>query len=297
MMLSVTSDYRPMDLLSGQEEEILAALIAFISQRSDQAKTGLVKSLSKLLVVSYHVGADRAAREIGTKGTLGIEGLNPVIKRLGAHLDGTFGSLSGELTDAIEGGIRQGWSYDHVTKEVAGKLKGKWGKDITFNSVGQVRRSVQIDPNGSMKWIEKTITKPITLPADTYAETLTRTIMKSAYAQGHYARYEDAGYSGWVYLSVADERTRPRHLALHGRVFQFGTKDDEMAREVMKEYRCRCRPKAYFGDPKLDTPSEAYHKERAAWAQQALGELPDGDKEGDQAKFLQAVISHSAAAA
>lgn len=272
MTLSVISVSNPVDLLSPHEEEVLAALITFIENRTDQSKQNLVKALSKILAVSYYVGADRAAKEIGTTAPLGIEGLDPVIERLGTHLDKTFGDLSGELTDVIKAGIKNGQQYDTVKNALRERVESGWGKNIKFNSVGQTRDAIQVNPDGSMKRIKVTIEKPITLPSDTYAETLARTSMKSAYAQGHFVRYESAGYPGWVYLSVADERTRPRHLALHGRVFLYGTKEEAMAREVMREYRCRCRPKAWFGDPKLDTPLSTYATQRADWSRQTFDE-------------------------
>jgi SPP1 gp7 family putative phage head morphogenesis protein len=283
MMLSATLDSRPStDLLTGSEEEILAALIAYISGRTNHAKSNLVNSLSKLLVVSYHVGGNQAAKEIKTAGPLGLEGLDPVLEKLGKNLDGTFGSMSGELTDGIKNGIREGWTYGHIKEDIAAKITNGWGKSITFNSVGQVRSAIQVNPDGTMKRIKVTIERPVTLSTDTYAETLTRTSMKSAYAQGHLTRYENAGYEGWVYLSVADERTRPRHLALHGRVFLYGTPQEEMAREVMREHRCRCRPKAWFNNPKLDTPPDEYHQERMAWARQALDENADEISDDDK---------------
>ncbi len=268
MTLSVTSVSNLVDLLSPHEEEALAALIAFIERRTDQTKENLVKALSRILTVSYYVGADRAAKEIGTKVPLGVEGLDPVIERLGTHLDKTFKSLSGELTDSIKAGIKGGRDYETVKKALSEKITAGWGKSITFNNVGEVRKTVFVNPDGSMRWVKKEITRPITLPTDTYSETLARTSMKQAYIHGHFARIISAGYDGWEYRSVADERTRPRHLALHGRVFLFGTKEEAMAREVMSEYNCRCKPLPY---PSGKT-QEAYASERADWSRQTFDE-------------------------
>jgi len=275
--------------MNSMESGVLDALIEYIQNRTNQAKEKMVSVLSQYISTSFYLGADKAAKEIGgAPVALGIRGLDPIIAKLGPHLDQTFGGLGNELTDIIKGGLKNGLSYDKVQKALTEKISAGWGKNITFDNVGKIRKVVNVSPNGTLSWAKQTISRKVTLPADVYAETLARTTMKQAYAQGHFSRYEQAGYPGWVYTSVADERTRPKHLALHGRIFLFGTPEEEMAREVMSEYGCRCRPKAYFGDPKLDRPDEEYREERRRWAREALDdkstELPDTHK-----KFLEEV--------
>jgi len=273
MTLSVilASD-RTVDLLSPHEEAILVALLQYIEHRTDQAKEILINALALQIGVSYQIGGSVAAKEIGTKGPLGMEGLDSVIQQIGSHLDSTFGSDSNVISGVIDEGVRKGYSYDRVKAGLVDKLKAGWGKALTFNNVGRTRDAIHVNPDGTMKRIKVTIEKPITITTDTYAETLSRTSMKQAYVAGHWSRYEDAGYPGWVYMSVADERTRPRHLALHGRTFLFGTPEEQMARDVMKEYRCRCRPKAWFGDPKRDVPVATYAVQRADWSRQTFDE-------------------------
>jgi len=292
MISSTSSVSRTVDLLSSLEEQILQDLINYITQRTNRAKSNLIDTLSKLISTAYFIGGDRAAKEIGGyQSPLGMGGLDPVIEKLGTTLDTMFGSMSSELTDIIKGGIRDGRSNDHVRKALAEKITSGWGKSIKFDSTGTVRKSVKVAPDGSLSWEEKTITQSITLPTEVYADTLARTSLKQAYAGGHFAQYEQAGYPGWIYISVADERTRPTHLALHGRVFLFGTEEEQMARKVMAEYNCRCRPKVYFGDPKLDRPDEEYRAERRKWARQALDESEVDDEE--KQKFLEEIAGES----
>lgn len=268
------------------DDEILKALAEYIQNRTMQTKENLVSILSQYISASFYLGGDRAGKEVGSTGSLGFKGLNPLIEKLGSHLDQTFGALGSELTNIIQDGLKNGWSNDHVQKALAEKIQAGWGKTITFDNTGQVRKVVKVSPDGTLSWTNQTITHKVTLPTNVYAETLARTSMKQAYAAGHFARYQEAGYPGWVYISVADERTRPHHLALHGRTFLFGTPEEEMAREVMSEYNCRCRPKAYYGDPELDRPDEEYREERRKWARQALDESEKGDDEEKQ-KFLE----------
>ena len=273
-MISPTcSVSRTADLLSDTEKEILNSLLQYIEERTDIAKQNLVDTLSKLIATSYYLGGDRAAKEIGGVSIpLGLRGLDPVLEKVGTSLDSTFGSMSGELTHIIRSGVRSGWSYDRVHRDLAEKVHSGWGNTIKFDSVGTTRQIVKVAPNGTLSWDTKTITRPVTISTDAYAETLARSSMKQAYTGGHFERYETAGYPGWVYLSVADERTRPRHLALHGRTFLFGTPEEEMARRVMEEYNCRCKPKAWFGDPKRDRPESEYAVQRAEWSRQTFDE-------------------------
>lgn len=272
------------------EEEILQALRDYIEQRTTEAKDNLISLLSKQISVAYLLGAEEAAKEVANYDPIGMAGLDPVIEKLAPKLDDVFGNLGGELTDIIDAGIRKNTSYVEVQRELQSALKAGWGNSITFDSVGKTRRYVYVNPDGTLKWKEKVIQKKITLPTDTYADTLSRTHMKSAYSYGHQQKYIESGREGWVYLCVSDERSRPHHVALHGRVFIFGTDESDMALEVMQDYNCRCRQKAWFNDQKLDTDPTVYEKQRKEWAKKALDELPESKKDGDVAKFLQNVI-------
>ncbi|MBN2734737.1 MAG: minor capsid protein [Methanomicrobiaceae archaeon] len=272
------------------EEEVLQALRNYIEQRTAEAKSNLISLLSQQITVAYLEGAARAATEVGDYEPVGLAGLDPVIESLAPRLDEAFGNLSGELTGIIDSGIRKNTSYIEVQRELQKVLKSGWGNTITFDSVGKTRRYVHVNPDGSLKWKEKVIKKKITLPTETYADTLSRTQMKSAFAYGHQQKYIESGREGWVYLCVSDERSRPHHVALHGRVFIFGTEESDMALEVMKDYNCRCRQKAWFNDSKLDKDPSVYEKQRKEWAKKALEELPESKKDGDIAKFLQNVI-------
>lgn len=273
------------------EKEMLRALAAFIETRSDAAREEVVSIFSKLVAVAYVAGGKAAAKQVKHVEPLGLTGLDPVLDRLALTLNKTFDSLSGELTWIINQGIKNRKTYTQVARELTAAIRGGWGNTITFDRVGKVRRYVHVNPDGTLRWAEKTISRKITLPADTYANTLSRTNMKAAYARGHLQRYKESGRKGWVYLSVADERSRPHHIALHGRVFIFGTEEEEMALEIMEEPNCRCRPKAWFDDPDLDDDPALYEQERKGWAQKAIDELPEGQKDGQPAKFLEKMVA------
>ncbi len=270
------------------EAELLEALAALIVDRSAAAKANTVEVLARYLTVAYELGGQQAGKEIGSLVPIGLDGLDETLNRLAPVLDETFGNLSGELTDIIEQGIRKNSTYGEVRNQLIEKLDGGWGKTVSFTRAGETRRYVHVAPDGSLEWRTKTITRNITIPTETYADTLSRTNLKAAWAEGHRERYRQSGREGWVFMAVADERTRPHHLALHGRIFIFGTEDEAMALEIMKEPNCRCRPRAWFNDPALDRDPAKYLAERQQWAKAAQDDFPEGSP---WQKFLDGVIA------
>lgn len=274
------------------DEELLNALTEWIIARSGSAKNSVIEVLAKYLTVAYDIGGDTAGAEIGIKTQVSLDGLDNVIDKLGPVLDETFGNLSKELTDIIDQGIKNNLTYKEVRAQLIEKLNAGWGTTVSFTRAGQVRKYIDIAPNGSMQWNTRTITRNVTMNIETYANTLARSNIKAAWAEGHRQKYKESGYKGWVFMSVADERTRPHHLALHGKVFIFGTDEEAMALDVMKEPNCRCRPKAWFDDPDLDTPEETYIKERTTWAKKILGDFPE---DSENARFLQQLIQQATA--
>lgn len=103
-------------------------------------------------------------------------------------------------------------------------------------------------------------------------------IQSEAYWQGikmlkhHLSRYQNSGREGWVFLAALDERDRPEYVNLHGQVFKFGSPEEVEALKLMIQPGSRCRPKAWFNDPQLDTPPEKYKKQRDKWFEKmALG--------------------------
>jgi SPP1 gp7 family putative phage head morphogenesis protein len=123
-----------------------------------------------------------------------------------------------------------------------------------------------------MRLAQKEITRNVTISTDAYADMLSRTATKKAYAIGHIEGYKHAGMTKWRYSSVADERTRPTHLALHGKILVIGSQEEALALKVLGEPNCRCRPVPFFDDEEMDTPKEAFDTERERWSKQAYEE-------------------------
>ncbi len=259
--------------MSSWDEEVLRQLQAYIDGRVTERKEEFVRRLAAQMAAAFAAGYVFAGKQLPDPSqsmVLGTEQLEPVIAELGPVLDETFAALSGELTGIIEQGIRTGSSYEQVIAQLKTKIQIDWGDRISFHRRGQTRRYVAVQPDGSLKWATKTITKNVTMPVDAYAMVLARTNMKRAYARGHLSRYAQAGCPGWVYQAVHDEVTRPHHLALHGKVIRSGSREEELALQVMGEPNCRCRPRPWFDDPSYDIAPEKLQEEKREMATQRM---------------------------
>lgn len=259
--------------MSSWDEEILRQLQEYIEGRVTERKEEFVRRLAAQMATAFAAGYVFAGKQLQNPSqsmVLGTEQLEPVITEIGPVLDETFAALSGELTGIVAQGITSGSSYEQVIAQLQMKIQTDWGDRISFHRQGQTRRYVAVQPDGSLKWATKTITKNVTIPVDAYAMVLARTNMKRAYARGHLSRYEQAGCPGWVYQAVHDEVTRPHHLALHGKVIQSGSKEEELALQVMGEPNCRCRPRPWFDDPAYDIAPEKLQEEKREMATQRM---------------------------
>ena len=143
---------------------------------------------------------------------------------------------------------------------------------------------MKVSPSGKLRLVRKKIKRNITISTEKYADMLARTATKKAYTLGHIEAYKAGNIRKWRYTAVADERTRPHHLALHGKVFEVGSQEEQLALKVMGEPNCRCRPIPFFDDPKYDTPDYVYEQEKKEWATKALDEIKN--KESKKAKYL-----------
>lgn len=275
--------------MTPEEKRQLKASKTLIESKVAAAKQTTGEALAQQITVSYFLGAENGLKE--TKSTLkvsnvGTQGLDAVINDFGPRLDDTFGILEKDLTNIITDGISNNESFEKISADLQEKMK-TWGDEIPFENAGKTVDVVKVNPDGSTSIEKHTITRNVTLPVDVYADTLSRTATKEAYAAGHIQAYKDSGLEKWQYSSVADERTRERHIALHGKVLKIGSADSDMAFSVMSEHNCRCRPVPFFDDEELDAPPDEFAEEKEAWAKDAIEETPNAEKKA----FLDEVVN------
>ncbi|WP_147693982.1 phage head morphogenesis protein [Vogesella mureinivorans] len=128
--------------------------------------------------------------------------------------------IRGALDQALTNGeTLQG--FQHRLQPVL-EAKGWWGKGrIVDKSTGEIEGK-RLNPRR--------------------LETIYRTNLQSAYMAGRYqAQLANAAFRPWwEYVAVLDTRTRPRHAAMHGRVFRY---DDPFWRAFYPPngWNCRCR--------------------------------------------------------
>lgn len=132
-----------------------------------------------------------------------------------------------DIRAALLGAIENGTSYADFKRELIPKLQaaGWWGRWPHDTQTGEIVPGKGLKPRR--------------------LETVFRTNVQSAYMAGRYkGMVENSDQRPfWMYVAILDGRTRPRHRALHGRVFRW---DDPIWRVIYPPngYNCRCRVRA-----------------------------------------------------
>lgn len=133
--------------------------------------------------------------------------------------------IRGAVDTAIKEGRTERWFLNELAPVL--KKKGWWGKkEVTNPDTGEVRYVRQGSP-ARLKLI--------------YRQNI-----QSAYMAGRYKQQLENADSTpyWRYIAVLDQKTRPAHAALNGKVFHY---DDPFwnAMYPPNGWNCRCRVAAY----------------------------------------------------
>lgn len=135
----------------------------------------------------------------------------------------TDSQLLKETHSILQKSVAEGWSAAKSQKELKNlfKAKGWWGKKEI------------IDENGEKKTIQ--------LGSVRRVKTIYRTNIQTAFNAGRYLQQlQDVDFAPYFqYMCVLDERTRPEHRALHGKVFRY---DDPIWASLYPPngWGCRC---------------------------------------------------------
>lgn len=128
-----------------------------------------------------------------------------------------------DIRRATLNALENGQTFRDFYRDLAPELKKKgwWGKQIVVDSQGQAQQ-VQL---GSVHRLK----------------TIYQTNLQSAYMAGRRLAQQQASANTWLmYVAVMDNRTRPAHAALDGKIWR----KDHPVWEVIdppRGYNCRCR--------------------------------------------------------
>ncbi|MGF6098888.1 phage minor head protein [Pseudomonas sp. 18175] len=133
-----------------------------------------------------------------------------------------------DLLSDIRGALETALQEGQTLKQFIGNLQpilesqGWWGKQVIVDSQG-VGELVQLGSPRRLK-------------------TIYQTNLQSSYMAGRKASMEETAESHpyWMYIAILDDKTRPSHRALHGRVFRH---DDPIWAAIFPPngFNCRCR--------------------------------------------------------
>jgi SPP1 gp7 family putative phage head morphogenesis protein len=132
-----------------------------------------------------------------------------------------------DIKAEIDRAVQDGTTLRDFRKQLEPRLRarGWWGK------------AVMEQPDGTAALVQ--------LGSVRRLETIYRTNLQSAYMAGRYADFKaNAANRPWLqYVAVMDERTRPTHAALNGKIFRH---DDPIWDDFYPPngYNCRCRVRA-----------------------------------------------------
>lgn len=136
-----------------------------------------------------------------------------------------------DIRASIDRAVAEGITYQDWLKTLRPQLaaKGWLGRNVTDPATGEILPGRGLRPR--------------------HLETVFRTNTQAAYMAGRYkAMVENSDRRpNWMYVAVLDNRTRPRHRSLNGRVFRW----DDPAWSALyppNGYNCRCRVRALTDD-------------------------------------------------
>lgn len=140
-----------------------------------------------------------------------------------------------DIYDALDTAMKRGQSYESFRKEIEPTLreKGWWGK-VPAEMVPGYDPSLGIAPD-----------EPVQLGSPWRLKTIYRVNMQTNYMSGRFKSMMDNATNRpyWQYVAVMDQKTRPSHAELNGKVFRY---DDPFWQYFYPPngWNCRCRVRA-----------------------------------------------------
>lgn len=242
----------------GDVEKQINFLIAKIN--ASQADT-----LAKLIAAAYVAGSRVVTSTVYSADKKRISELQErAIKRLTAEQFGYISEFNVAVGEQIAGKARELLRQEKGYAEISEYTRKVFdsSENVIINNVGKTRKVIEIGKDGNLREVEKLITRPYTTTVDNYADMLGRTATHSAFEEGRAAGYQKLGLKFWRFVGPADERSRDRHVAVLGNVYEYGTEQSDLALRLLHEPNCRHRQIVFFNDEELDSPAELFEEQK-----------------------------------
>lgn len=242
--------------------ELPAELEQVIDQAIIQLTLDHSQALLSGLVVYYKAGSDDVRKSKWTKQQQAA--VDKLAVEYFGHLAEFDRTMGNQIKDKAIEILKQEGGYAEVKKELVKYVNDVFdgNENIIINNIGKKRIEIKLDKDGKLYKVEKEITNEYHTNPQAYADMLSRTSTHKAWERGRASEYQKIGFPGFIITGPSDERARPWHVALLGKVFYWGTEQADLAMEVLGEPNCRHRITPYFDDPKLDTPQSFYDRQK-----------------------------------
>ncbi len=163
-----------------------------------------------------------------------------------------------QILAKVQALVEAGSSQDEIKQYIDSVFSGE--ESIIIDNVGKERKEIYVDEDLTLSEVTKTVEKPFYSSVLAYASLIGAIAAHTAYEKGKEIYNRGNGYNRWVFVGPADERARPWHVALLGKVFENDTVQSNYAEQCLGEAWCRHRKEVYWNDPNKDTAPEKWEQ-------------------------------------
>ena len=192
-------------------------------------------------------------------GNLQKEQIKKIYREQLGYLGETNQLIGKAMKTAIKDRIKQGGGYEEISNDLEKFVTEAFGAEgVTIDRTGQVRDTVEVGKDGTLRRVQKEITRSYHSTVQAYSDMLGRTSTHAALEAGRGEGYKQQGVKQVRFVGSNDEISRAWHVALLGNVYDVGSEDYFMALDVLSEPNCRHRFIPFFDDQRYDTPQEKF---------------------------------------
>lgn len=225
-------------LTANQIHELSVAIDDFV----ENLKRDYRSTLMNLVEKSYKDGIKHAEKSVGQLSRINerrvADTQSDVKKMVNDRLIPVIDTYKRDLINTVKDCIKSGMTYKQTLRALDERLQ-YLETHIPFNSVGKTYTKPTV-VNGKLINTKHTVTKPKTMDTSRYFDLLSQEISKRAYLMSKTYGFVSKGYNACKYVTKKDNRVRPEHKAMNGKVAKIGSPEFEGFVSLQTEYGCRC---------------------------------------------------------